>query len=214
MAQGFFVTLEGGEGTGKSSLAKALTQYLESKGHEVINTREPGGTKGAEAIRELLVKGDAARWDAMSEICLFYAARNDHIKRIIAPAIAENKIVICDRFFDSTRAYQGHLGESEEEVIKCLEKNIVGPMMPHLTLVLDIDVEIGLKRAKSRMDSEGRFESKTLEFHNALRTAFLKIAKSEPNRCKIIDAAQSMEKVHSDAIRELNLKMDELSGGK
>lgn len=207
MTRGFFLTLEGGEGTGKTSLAKSLSQYCTSIGRDFVLTREPGGTNGAEAIRELLVKGDASRWDAMSEICLFYAARNDHIKRIIAPALEAGKIVICDRFFDSTRAYQGELGEAEAKVIKCLEQNIVGPNMPDLTLVLDIDVEIGLRRARSRMDNEGRFEAKAIDFHTKLRNAFLEIAKNEPERCSIIDAAIPMAEVHAKAIALLAEKL-------
>lgn len=212
MAKGFFLTLEGGEGTGKTSLTKALAQFCISIDRDYLITREPGGTKGAEAIRELLVKGEASRWDAMSEICLFYAARNDHIRRVIVPALSEGKIVICDRFFDSTRAYQGKLGANEEKVIKCLEENIVGPNMPDLTLILDIDVEIGLKRAMSRMDQEGRFESKTLDFHNRLRQSFLEIAIKEPERCKIIDAAMPIDLVHEKAIEILKQKMSEQSG--
>jgi dTMP kinase len=201
--KGFFITLEGGEGTGKSTLLRALVDYFNNLNYQIVTTREPGGTIGAEAIRDLLVKGEANRWNTMSEICLFYAAREDHIKRLIEPSIEQGKIVICDRFFDSTRAYQGDLNEREELTIATLEKTIVGPCLPNLTLILDIDVEIGLKRAKSRQDNEGRFEAKTLEYHKKLRNSFLNIAKNEPNRCKVIDASQSAEIVANIAIKHI-----------
>lgn len=200
MADSLFITLEGGEGTGKTTLINALNKYLTGKNYEVVLTREPGGTEGAESIRDLLVKGSAGRWNAMSEICLFYAAREDHLQRVIRPSLQAKKIVISDRFFDSTRAYQGNLGQYEANVIKCLEDNIVGPTKPDITLILDIDPEIGLRRAASRKDDEGRFETKKLEFHKNLRQAFLNIAQNEPDRCKIIDASLSPEEVFTKAI--------------
>ncbi|MBN8647650.1 MAG: dTMP kinase [Caulobacterales bacterium] len=198
-----FITLEGGEGTGKSTLIRSLNDYFVSNGNQVILTREPGGTEGAEAIRDLLVKGSANRWNAMSEICLFYAAREDHITRVIKPALSDGKIVISDRFFDSTRAYQGELGFHENNVINCLEANIVGQCLPNLTLILDIDVNIGLARANSRNDDEGRFEAKKIEFHEKLRQNFLNIAKKEPLRCKVIDASQSKDDVFNEAIKHI-----------
>ena len=200
MNNGFFITLEGGEGTGKSTLLKGLENALSELGHSVVTTREPGGTEGAETIRELLVTGDANRWNAMSEICLFYAAREDHIKRLIIPSLEAGKIIISDRFFDSTRAYQGELGEKETRVITCLEENIVGDCMPNITIVLDIDVQTGLQRAASRHGNELRFEAKTLDFHNRLRQKFLEIAKTEPQRCIVIDAAQNPEAVLEQAL--------------
>lgn len=208
MKTGFFITLEGGEGTGKSTLLKGLEKALMFAGHEVITTREPGGTEGAEAIRQLLVTGDASRWSALSEICLFYAAREDHINRLIKPALNSKKIVISDRFFDSTRAYQGELGDKEANVINCLEKNIVSDCMPNLTIILDIDPEIGLKRAGSRHGIEVRFETKTIEFHKTLRQKFLDIALLEPNRCAVIDANQSAEKVLEEALLAIDGKLN------
>lgn len=199
-----FITLEGGEGTGKSTLTKSLIRDLVHGGNSVIATREPGGTVGAEEIRELLIKGSGDRWSAASEICLYYAAREDHIRRVIAPALAKGTIVICDRFFDSTRAYQGTLGIKESNIIKCLEENIVGYCMPDLTLVLDIDVEIGLRRAGARNDNENRFEQKAIQFHQNLRSKFLEIAHNEPQRCKIIDAALPIEQVHAQALGHIN----------
>ena len=207
-----FITLEGGEGTGKSTLIRSLNDYFVSKGYQVILTREPGGTEGAEAIRDLLVKGSANRWNAMSEICLFYAAREDHITRVIKPALSDGKIVISDRFFDSTRAYQGELGLHENNVINCLEENIVGQCLPDLTLILDIDVKIGLARANSRNDDEGRFEAKKIEFHEKLRQNFLNIAKKEPKRCKVIDASMSKDEVFSQAIEYIKSLQGDKNG--
>lgn len=206
-SKALFITLEGGEGVGKSTLQKSLYRDLSERGYEVILTREPGGTNGAELIRNLLVTGDKDRWNAISEMCLFYAAREDHLDKLIRPALNDNKIIICDRFFDSTRAYQGILGQNEANIMKVLEDNIVGPTMPNITLILDIEIETGLKRANNRGDNEGRFESKGLKFHENLRNAFLNIAKNEPERCKIIDANQSQDKVHEIA---LNIILDAL----
>lgn len=211
MENGFFITLEGGEGTGKSTLLRGIVDYFKNNGQEVISTREPGGTIGAELIRDLLVKGDAKRWNAMSEICLFYAAREDHISRIISPALKENKIVISDRFFDSTRAYQGNLGKREAIVIKTLEENIVGPCLPNLTIILDIEVKIGLERANSRNDKEGRFEAKNIEFHENLRNSFLQIAKNEPQRCIVIDANLPPLEVLKIAIENIEIKIGHLN---
>lgn len=204
MSNSLFITLEGGEGTGKTTLIKSLHNELCARGLEVILTREPGGTEGAEAIRDLVLKGAADRWNSMSEICLYYAAREDHLTRVIRPALKQGKIVICDRFFDSTRAYQGHLGENEQKVIKCLEDNIVAQNKPDLTLVLDIDVKIGLARAGSRMDDESRFESKKLEYHQNLRQSFLEIARAEPDRCKLIDASRPIDEVFATALALVN----------
>ena len=200
-----FITLEGGEGSGKSTLIKRLVARLTALGNIVITTREPGGTSGAEEIRNLLVKGSAERWDVTSEICLFYAAREDHLYRLIRPALEDGKIVICDRFFDSTRAYQGQLGARESNIIKALEENIVGPTMPDITLILDIDVETGLTRANSRNnndgdDKEGRFEAKKIEFHQKLRDAYLEIARKEPERCKVIDATKTPDEIEEIAM--------------
>jgi len=200
MTKSLFITLEGGEGTGKTTLIKSLYAELSLRGHEIVLSREPGGTEGAEAIRDLVLKGDANRWNSMSEICLYYAAREDHLMRVIRPALLSGKIVICDRFYDSTRAYQGHLGPKEQRVIKCLEDNIVAEYKPDLTIILDIDVEIGLARAGSRKDDECRFESKKLEYHQNLRNAFLAIAKTEPERCKLIDAAMPIAEVYKSAL--------------
>lgn len=188
MRIGLFITLEGGEGAGKSTLIKGLAAHLREQGHEVVVTREPGGTQGAEAIRTLLVTGDAARWTPLSELCLFYAAREDHLERLIRPALARGAIVVCDRFADSTRAYQGQAGGTGREAVETLDALIVRDTQPDVTLILDIDPAIGLARAAARRGIEDRFEGKAMAFHTALRAAYLDIAAQNPNRCAVLDA--------------------------
>jgi dTMP kinase len=189
MSRGLFITFEGGEGAGKSTQAARLAGRIAETGREVIATREPGGSPGAEAIRALLVRGDADRWSPVSETLLMYAARRDHIERVIAPALGRGAVVICDRFADSTRAYQGAGGGAPMDLIRDLEAKVLGETRPDLTLIFDLPVEVGLKRAARRHDDETRFEAKGLAFHERLRAAFLDIAKAEPGRCAVIDAA-------------------------
>jgi dTMP kinase len=189
MTGGHFITLEGGEGAGKTTLLTTLRSRLETSGHEVVLTREPGGTQGAEAIRALLVTGAADRWTALSELCLFFAAREDHLERLIRPALKRGAIVLCDRFSDSTRAYQGQAGGAGREAVEALDALIVGPTQPDLTLILDIDPAIGLKRAAARRGTEDRFEGKAFAFHTALRAAYLDLAERFPERCGVLDAS-------------------------
>jgi dTMP kinase len=191
MGSGLFITLEGGEGAGKSTLIKGLAQRLTEGGQSVVVTREPGGTEGAESIRNLLVTGDAARWTPLSELCLFYAAREDHLERLIRPALARGAVVICDRFADSTRAYQGQAGGTGRDAVETLDALIVRDTQPDLTLILDIDPAIGLSRAAARRGTEDRFEGKAMAFHTALRGAYLDIARDNPNRCAVLDATMS-----------------------
>jgi dTMP kinase len=188
MTQGMFITLEGGEGAGKSTLMKGLAQRLGMFGADVVLSREPGGTEGAETIRALLVTGQADRWTPLSELCLFYAARQDHLERLIRPALAAGKTVLCDRFSDSTRAYQGQAGGAGQAAVEALDALIVGDTQPDLTLILDIDPQIGLARAAARRGTEDRFEGKALAFHTALRSAYLEIAADNPKRCVTLDA--------------------------
>jgi dTMP kinase len=188
MGAGTFITLEGGEGAGKSTLIKGLAARLSQEGNEVVVTREPGGTEGAEAIRNLLVTGAAARWTPLSELCLFYAAREDHLERLIRPALARGAVVVCDRFADSTRAYQGQAGGTGRTAVETLDTLIVRDTQPDLTLILDIDPVIGLTRAAARRGTEDRFEGKAIPFHNALRAAYLDIARDNPDRCVVLDA--------------------------
>jgi dTMP kinase len=199
MMQGQFITFEGGEGAGKTTLIKGLALRLGEVGHEVVLTREPGGTQGAESIRDLLVNGDAERWTALSELCLFYAARHDHLERLIRPALARGAIVLCDRFADSTRAYQGQAGGAGPEAVETLDRLIVGASQPDLTLIIDVPPETGLARAAARRGTEDRFESKTLAFHQALRAGYLRLAQEFASRCVVIDGTQTPEAVQETA---------------
>jgi dTMP kinase len=189
MTGGHFITLEGGEGAGKTTLLTSLQARLEACGHEVVLTREPGGTPGAEAIRALLVTGEADRWTAVSELCLFFEAREDHLERKIRPALRRGAIVLCDRFSDSTRAYQGQAGGAGREAVEALDALIVAQTQPDLTLILDIDPVVGLKRAAARRGTEDRFEGKAFAFHTALRAAYLEIAATFKDRCGVLDAS-------------------------
>ncbi len=188
---GRFITLEGGEGAGKSTQGRRLEGRLRDAGHEVVLTREPGGSPGAESIRALLVTGGADRWSSTTEALLMYAARRDHIERTIAPALARGAWVVSDRFADSTRAYQGAGGGVPASFIQALERYVLGETRPDLTLILDLPVATGLARAAGRDHAETRFEAKGEAFHQRLREGFLAIARVEADRCAVIDAAGS-----------------------
>jgi dTMP kinase len=196
VTRGRFITLEGGEGAGKSTQLKRLGERLRVAGLEVVATREPGGSPGAEAIRELVLNGAADRWSAVTETLLMYAARRDHIERVIEPALSRGAWVICDRFADSTRAYQGAGGGTDPALIAALEAQVLGEARPDLTLIFDIPPETGLARAQAR-GGEMRFESKGLAFHQRLREGFLGIARAEPGRCALIDATGAMDAVEA-----------------
>ncbi|WP_204508304.1 dTMP kinase [Aestuariivirga litoralis] len=195
-----FITFEGGEGSGKSTQIRRLAARLQERGRDVLITREPGGTPEAEAIRGLLVSGDVARWTARSEALLNYAAREQHLEQVIRPALVSGRTVLCDRFMDSTRAYQGYAGGCEPGFIDALERAVVGPTRPDLTLVFDLDPAIGLARAKSRGDhqAEDRYERKGLAFHGKLREGFLDILRKDPKRCRLVDASQDIDAVAED----------------
>ena len=222
-----FITFEGGEGTGKSTQVKLLAERLRAQGKVVVTTREPGGTPEAEALRDLLVSGESSRWSSEAEVLLNYAARDSHLRVLIRPALAASKIVICDRFMDSTRAYQGFAGDCPMSIIDQLETSIVKSSRPDLTLIFDLDPTIGIQRSNEKlaglmdislsryqlahetefepvlteaqhyekMAQESRFERKGIAFHQHLREGFLAIAKSEPDRCKVIDASQNIDAV-------------------
>ena len=194
MPRGRFITLEGGEGTGKSTQALKLAERLRAAGREVAATREPGGSEGAELLRGLLLQGGEDRWSALSETLLMYAARRDHLEKTIRPALARGAWVICDRFLDSTRAYQGAGGGAPEGLIAALERHVVGDDLPDLTLVMDLPVETGLQRAGARTALD-RIEARDDGFHQRLRAAFLQIAAAEPQRCFLIDAAPVPDEV-------------------
>jgi len=197
VASGRFITLEGGEGAGKSTQARRLAERLTARGHPVVVTREPGGSEGAEKIRELLVTGAADRWSPMTETLLVYAARRDHVERTIAPALAAGDWVVSDRFADSTRAYQGAGGGVSGSLIQALERHVLGETRPDLTLILDLPVEAGLARIAGRTHAETRFEAKGGAFHQRLREGFLAIARVESDRCAVIDATQGLDAVEA-----------------
>ena len=190
-----FITFEGGEGVGKSTQVRLLARRLEALGRTVLTTREPGGSAGAEALRGLLVTGGVDRWSPLAETLILYAAREDHLQRAIRPALARGEIVLCDRFADSTRAYQGAAGGADPAFIQALEQAVLGETRPGLTLILDAPANLGLARAAERGGAEARFEAKGLAFHERLREGFLSLARSEPERCRVIGADQSVEAV-------------------
>ena len=187
--RGCFITFEGGEGSGKSTHAALLAKHLEHLDIGVVLTREPGGSAGAEIIRHILLSGIAKPLGAETEAILFAAARDDHVRKTIRPALLAGKWVICDRFIDSTRVYQGALGKVDAVLIRSLERVTVGAAMPDLTFLLDVPANVGLARAKRRRggSSTDRFEAESVKFHEALRRAYLALAESEPKRCVVID---------------------------
>jgi dTMP kinase len=203
VAQGIFITLEGGEGAGKSSQARMLGEVLTQQGHSVLLTREPGGATGAEAIRKLLVEGPGGHWDGITEALLHTAARRDHLVNAVWPALAAGKIVISDRFADSTVAYQGYAHGVDQDVLRTLYKTAIGDFKPHLTLILDLPVDAGLNRAAKRGGLETRYESMGAAFHERVRQGFTDIAKAEPQRCKVIDAVQDIDSVHRAIVAEV-----------
>ncbi len=203
MARGKFITFEGGEGTGKSTQCQLLAEYLRLKGHEVIITREPGGTDGAELIRALLVSGDVNRWSGVTEALLLNAARVDHWEKVISPALTTGTWVICDRFADSTIAYQGYGRGLDVAFLKNLHESVLPNVWPDLTYIFDLDPKIGIARALSRRTSEIRFEKLEIDFHNRMRTGYLDIARDFPERCRLIDANQDIQSVHQQIVQYL-----------
>jgi dTMP kinase len=207
---GKFITFEGGEGTGKSTQAATLARRLESMGIGVLLTREPGGSPGAEIIRHVLLSGAAKPFGAEAEAMLFAAAREDHIKCAIKPALEAGKWVVCDRFADSTRVYQGAVGAVDPRLIKALERVSVGELKPDLTLILDVPVKLGLKRAAGRRrgSAPDRFEAEQIEFHERLRRAYLALAEAEPQRCVVVDASIQKKEVAARVWKAVNARFD------
>lgn len=197
MKRGFFITFEGGEGAGKSTQIRLLSEKLRAKGYRVLMTREPGGSPGAEALRHVLLSGAAEPFGPEMEALLFAAARSDHVEQIIRPAVQRGTIVLCDRFLDSSRVYQGGAGNLDVKYMTEIERIAINGMMPDMTLVFDIDPEEGLRRATARRGSgqADRFEKETLAIHQQRRQAFLAIAKDEPDRCVVVDASGDVETV-------------------
>lgn len=191
---GRFITLEGIDGTGKSTQARRLAEWLRGRGQEVVETREPGGAPGAEAIRRLLVEGEPGRWSPETEILLFTAARRDHLERTITPALARGVTVICDRFVNSTRVYQGAARADLRGRVDDLHRLMIG-VEADLTLILDLDPEMAAARTRGRAGGEDRFEQFGLEFQKRLRAGFLALAEEFPDRCRIIPAAGAPEEI-------------------
>jgi dTMP kinase len=201
VTRGRFITFEGGEGTGKSTQAAMLADRLRAFGLGVVLTREPGGSPGAEAIRHVVLSGAAQPFGSHAEAILFAAARDDHVRQLIRPALEGGRWVVCDRFADSTRIYQGALGNVDPRVIRSLERISLGDTRPDLTFILDVPAETGLARAAERrgINRADRFEAEALEFHSKLRQAYCELAEQEPDRCVLIDASDAPRTV-ADAI--------------
>lgn len=206
-ARGRFITLEGGEGAGKSTQIARLKSWLEQHGRTVLATREPGGSPGAEMVRKLLVEGPTDRWDGPTEALLHFAARRDHLRATVWPALKRGVWVVSDRFADSTRAYQGYGHGLELDVIDRLYSLAVGDFKPDLTLILDLPVEAGLARAAGRRGTETRYESLPRAFHDRVRAGFLEIARREPERCVVIDSTRETEHVAQDVVRAVTERL-------
>jgi dTMP kinase len=208
--RGHFITFEGGEGSGKSTQAAMLASRLKALAIGVVLTREPGGSAGAEIIRHVLLSGAAKPLGPEAEAILFAAARDDHLRTIVRPALDSGKWVICDRFIDSTRVYQGALGQVDQRVIRGLERITVGDTMPELTFILDLPAEVGMERARRRRGKKtaDRFETETIEFHDRLRAAYRQAAADNADRCFLIDAQRPKEKVAEEIWSIVNKRLD------
>jgi dTMP kinase len=204
--RGRFITLEGGEGAGKSTQARHLALALRDRGIDVVTTREPGGSPGAEDIRSLLVEGEPGRWDTLVETLMMFAARADHAVHTIRPALKRGAWVLCDRFTDSTYAYQGAGRGLPRETIRRIESIAVPDLKPDLTLMLDLPSETGLRRAAARNQGETRFERFDIAFHERLREAFREIARHHPERCALIDASAAADDVAAAILRTVEAR--------
>jgi dTMP kinase len=207
MSRGRFITFEGGEGTGKSTQVRLLASYLSQSGIGVLQTHEPGASPSVENIRSLLVAGATDRWSPMAETLAYCAARVEHWRQVIEPALAQGAHVVCERFADSTMAYQAYAGGLPPRVITELHRLALPGVEPDLTFVLDIPVDEALRRAASRRDAETGFERKGREFHERLRQGFLDIAQRAPRRCLIVDATQPIERVHAAVLSALKARL-------
>ncbi|HRQ82539.1 MAG TPA: dTMP kinase [Azospirillaceae bacterium] len=207
--RGRFITLEGGEGAGKSTQARRLAEALAARGVDCLLTREPGGSPGAEEIRALLVNGEPGRWSPTTEALLLTAARRDHLERTVQPALAAGRWVVCDRFSDSTLAYQGYGAGLPLDDLRTLFRLALGDFMPDLTLVFDLPVDVGLGRATARAGGEDRFERMGRDFHQRLRDGFRAIAAAEPERCAVIDAGADIDAVTADVLAVVSARLPE-----
>lgn len=206
VARGRFITLEGGEGVGKSTLASALEARLVARGLKVVRTREPGGTPGAEAIRRLILAPppDVGSWEPLAETLLFYAARTNHLDNLIRPSLEAGSWVICDRFSDSTRAYQAAAGHVPSEHIETLDRICVGETTPDLTLVLDLPLSAARHRMAVRASEKDAIESRVQSYHEAVHKAFLDIARANPQRCLVLDASAAPEALADTAMAAID----------
>jgi dTMP kinase len=211
--KGLFITFEGGEGAGKSTQIQYLAEALRARGYDTVMTREPGGSAGAEAVRHVLLSGAAEEFGVRMEAILFAAARSDHVEELIRPAIEAGKIVLCDRFMDSSRVYQGVTGNLEPEFVRSLERVAINGMVPDLTIILDLPADVGLARARSRSGAASqapdRYEKEALSVHEKRREAFLDLAREEPERCRVVDGnqpadaiAQTVEKLVFELLKQ------------
>ncbi len=212
MAQGKFLTFEGGEGAGKTTQAKMLAGALEKAGIETLLTREPGGTFGAEAIRDLVLSGTSDRWSGMTELLLMYAARIDHVEKLIKPALDRGVWVISDRFADSSMAYQGYARGLGRDRVKAVHESVMGGFEPDLTILFDMDAVLAQKRVETRGEDLTRFDAESLDFHKALREAFLEIAGDNPDRIVTVDADGSRGNVHNAILFALTKAHPDLAG--
>lgn len=210
---GLFITFEGGEGGGKTTQINRLAQSLSAQGYKIVTTREPGGTPEAEKIRDLLVQREGGNWSPIAEVLLLFAARQLHVQNVIQPALEEGRIVICDRFTDSTRAYQGYGHGLAHDAIESINKTVLNGFGPDLTFILDVPPQIGLTRSRRRLagehfmgdKTEDRFEQMDVSFHERLRDGFLDIAKKNADRCVVLDATQDLESIAAkiaDSVKE------------
>ncbi|MEE4295437.1 MAG: dTMP kinase [Wenzhouxiangella sp.] len=207
MANGRFITLEGGEGAGKTTAAEQVTRWLEGRGRKVVRTREPGGTEAAEKVRHILLDPETGDLDPMTELLLMFAARAENLARIVRPAIADGKDVLCDRFTDASRAYQGGGRRLGMQVVDRLAGVVHPDLTPDLTLLLDVPVEIGMARVRERGDQADRFERSKADFLERVRAAYLARARMEPARIVVIDASQPLEIVREEIGRTLEERM-------
>jgi dTMP kinase len=198
--QGLFITFEGGEGAGKSTQIARLSEHLRACGEDVLVTREPGGTPGAEAARHVILSGAAESFGPAMEAILFAAARNDHVEQLIRPALLSGRTVLCDRYIDSSRVYQGVTGNLDPQLMRAIERAAINGLMPDLTIILDLPAETGLQRAHARRgaDVADRFEKETVELHRKRREAYLAIAKAESMRCRVVDADRPADDIAAE----------------
>ncbi|MFP4313538.1 MAG: dTMP kinase [Alphaproteobacteria bacterium] len=207
ISQGLFITFEGGEGSGKSTQVQKLANTLREQGRDVMLTREPGGTEEAERIRALLVQSDGGQWSPLEEVLLLFAARAHHVRTLIKPAVESGSIVICDRFTDSTRAYQGYGLGLDLKIIESIKRNVLGDFEPDITFLLDIPASDGLKRSTRRLKDEGsnedKYENLDIEFHEKLRAGFLELAEQNQNRFCIVDALQEIDTISAQILQKV-----------